>query len=89
MLCAGVGWVAGHVLTGSPNDPRLVWMMVGDKRAELEWPVGYSARFSPLELLNENGFVVGREGSELAGGCEMGDNIWQVELPVLRDDTER
>ncbi len=85
--CAGTGWSgAGHLLTGSPTDPRLAWMNAGD-RQELEWPVGYSARFTPqLELLNEDGVVVGYEGTELAGGCEMAPGIWQVDLPCDRDD---
>lgn len=69
VLCGGMGWTGGHQLTGSPTDPRLVWMMAGE-RYELEWPVGYSARFNPrLELLDGNGKVVGREGTELAGGA--------------------
>ena len=51
LLCAGTGWAGGgYVLAGSPGDPRLVWM-IADGRQELEWPVGYSARFTPdLEL---------------------------------------
>lgn len=40
--------------------------MMDGKREELEWPVGYSARFTPaLELLDAHGNVVGIEGSEL------------------------
>ncbi|MDL2336193.1 MAG: hypothetical protein QFC55_09200, partial [Chloroflexota bacterium] len=82
ILCAGTGWVGdGHVLTGSADDSRLVWMMVGGERKELEFPVGYSARFTPdLELLDENGKVVGREGSTLTGGCEYVRGIWWVDL---------
>jgi hypothetical protein len=81
IACAGVGWAGGgHVLTGSPDDPRLVWMMDG-KREELEWPVGYSARFTPnLELLDEHGDLVGVEGSVLTGGCEIVPGVWWVSL---------
>ena len=93
LLCAGTGWVGGgHVLTGSATDPRLVWMMAG-QRYDLEWPVGYSARFTPqLELLNQSGVVVGREGTELIGGCEMAPSsgstpaIWHVDVPCLSND---
>jgi hypothetical protein len=91
MACAGVGWVGGgHYLTGSASDLRLVWMVSG-KRFELEWPVGYSARFTPqLELLDAEGVVVGREGSELIGGCETAEaGVWQVDLPCLSNDQPR
>lgn len=85
LLCGGTGWGGGHFLTGSPNDPRLVWMMGG--RAELEWAVGYSARFTPqLELLDQKGVVVGREGTELTGGCEMVPGIWYASTPCLNSD---
>jgi hypothetical protein len=82
LVCAGVGFTGNsHILAGSADDPRLVWMMVGGERRELEWPVGYSARFTPdLELLNENGSVVAHEGSRLSGGCEMSLGIWWVDL---------
>lgn len=37
---------------------------------ELLWPAGYSARFDPaLELLDEHGRVIGREGDPIVGGC--------------------
>jgi len=90
--CGGVGWSGGHVLTGSPKDPRLVWMMAG-QRYDLEWPVGYSARFTPhLELLNQRGLVVGREGTQLIGGCELVPSsgstpgIWLADLPCVSND---
>lgn len=82
IACAGTGWPAGGgVLTGSPSDPRLAWMVYGT-RHELVWPVGYSARFTPkLEVLDARGRVVGHDGDRAIGGCEMGDNIWQIDLP--------
>lgn len=89
LLCGGTGWVGGHLLTGSASDPRLVWMMAGG-RQELEWPVGYSARFTPeLELLDEDGIVVGHEGTELDGGCEMAPGVWDAHLPCLNGDQPR
>lgn len=83
VLCAGVGYPsATAILHGSATDPRLVWMSRLAKRVELGWPVGYSARFTPqLELLDEHGVVVGREGSILVGGCETADaGVFSVEL---------
>lgn len=69
-LCGGVGYL-GTSLHGSPDDPRLTWMVTMDgTRAELAWPVGFSARFAPeLELLDAQGRVVAKEGSSVAGGC--------------------
>jgi len=51
--------------------------------AEDGWNVGYSARFTPkLELLDEHGNVVRREGDQLIGGCETPDaGVWSVKLP--------
>lgn len=83
--CSGTGWVGGgSPLSGSPTDPRLVWTFRHGKRLELGWPVGYSARFTPnLELLDEQGNVVGREGDELIGGCETAEHgVWFVGLPT-------
>ena len=73
---------AALVLTGSPNDPGLVWLMRLGQRLELGWPVGYSARFTPkLELMDENDNVVGREGDVALGGCETSPGVWSIELP--------
>jgi len=80
---SGVGWTpdAGYVLHGLPDDPRLTWMTHQGQRLELEWPVGYSARFTPqLELLNDQGEVVGHEGSHLDGGCQPVPGIWWVDV---------
>ena len=72
VACGGVGYEGEFRLHGSPTDARLVWMTFPDaSRHELAWPLGYSARFTPgLELLDEQGQVVGREGSRIVGGCE-------------------
>ena len=69
--CAGVGGDA--VLHGSPTDPRVAWLddkLGGQSRMEVTWPAGYRARFNPnLEVLDENGNVVIREGDAVAGAC--------------------
>jgi hypothetical protein len=70
-ICAGVGLDA--VLRGSPNDPRVAWLenkLGGQSRTEVTWPAGYRARFSPnIEILDENGNVVLREGDAVTGAC--------------------
>jgi hypothetical protein len=75
-LCAGGGFIGDIRLHGSASDPRLVWMTWPEKgRIELAWPVGYSARFTPqLELLDDAGRVVGREGTYVTGGCNIADS---------------
>ena len=69
--CAGVGGDA--VLHGSPTDPRVAWLddkLGGQSRMEVTWPAGYRARFNPnLEVLDENGNVVIREGDAVTGAC--------------------
>ena len=73
---------AALILTGSANDPRLVWLLRLGQQLELGWPVGYSARFTPkLELMDENDKVVGREGDVALGGCETSPGVWSIELP--------
>jgi hypothetical protein len=72
-ICAGVGVDA--VLHGSPNDPYVAWLenRVVAGRVEVLWPAGYRARFSPnLEILNESGIVVLREGDAISGTCVTG-----------------
>lgn len=70
-VCAGVGLDA--VLQGSPTDPRVAWLennMGGHSRMDVSWPAGYRARFDPnLEILDENGNVVLREGDAVTGAC--------------------
>ena len=70
--CRGVGLDA--TLTGSPNDARLTWLVTDrEGRIELVWPRGYTARFAPkLEVINESGLVVFREGDAINGGCVKG-----------------
>ena len=70
------------VLTGSPNDSRLVWMLRLGQQFELRWPVGYSARFTPkLELMDDKDKLVGRAGDVALGGCETSPGVWSIELP--------
>ena len=73
--CRGVGLDAR--VTGNPSDPRLAWLVAGDDQARRDvlWPPGYTARFTPrLEILNENGAVVFRDGDPVTGGCVTGPN---------------
>jgi hypothetical protein len=60
------------VLRGDEADPRVTWGVdrATGERIELLWPVGCRARFSlQLELLDDHGRVVGREGDLSIGGC--------------------
>lgn len=82
--CAGVGYDGEYRLHGSPTDARVVWVTFPDgSRHEVGWPSGYRARFTPgLELLDEGGRVVAREGSLVTGGCPTRDpGVLWVELP--------
>ena len=69
-VCAGVGLDA--VLRGSPTDARVAWLenTGTNARRDVTWPAGYHARFTPnIEILNENGSVVLREGDHVEGAC--------------------
>ncbi|HEX7613574.1 MAG TPA: hypothetical protein VF371_12445 [Candidatus Limnocylindrales bacterium] len=69
--CGGVGLEA--VLHGSPTDPQVAWLEPNagsPTRMDVSWPAGYRARFNPnLEVLDETGNVVIREGDAVAGAC--------------------
>jgi hypothetical protein len=72
--CRGVG--ADLVIHGSATDPRVTRATGedGDRRFEILWPVGYSARFVPgLQVLDASGTVVAREGDRLTGACGAGE----------------
>jgi hypothetical protein len=75
--CAGVGTDA--VVRGSPADPRIAWLEsnldpAAARRVDVVWPAGYRARFSPgLEILDESGNVVARDGTHITGLCSGGD----------------
>jgi len=90
LLCAGGGFVGDFRLRGSPIDPRLVWMANPDgSRTDLSWPSGYSARFVPgLEVLDQNGRVVGRDGTLVTGGCSTQEHgVMSVELDTAESST--
>jgi hypothetical protein len=60
------------VLHGSVSDLRVTWATdrASGGRFELLWPMGYQARFTPqLELLDERGTAVAREGDLIIGSC--------------------
>ena len=68
--CVGVGLDA--ILHGDAADPRVTWMVdrSSGRRIDVVWPVGYGARFAPsLEVLDEAGMVIAREGDLIIGGC--------------------
>lgn len=86
LLCAGVGYVDEHTIHGSPDDPRVVWMTgPNGERTELAWPPGYAAKFTPgLELLDQDGTVVAREGTQATGGCQTSERgVYSVSLPKV------
>ena len=67
--CRGIGLEAR--LTGNPSDPRIAWLEPGGRR--LVWPFGFVARFSPtLEILDQDGRLVMREGDAVSGACLKG-----------------
>jgi hypothetical protein len=69
-VCAGVGLDA--VLRGSPTDARVAWLenTGTNARIDVTWPAGYHARFTPnIEILDENGSVVLRDGDHVEGAC--------------------
>jgi hypothetical protein len=89
-LCAGTGLDA--VLHGSPTDAHVAWLdgeqVVGPLgepevvRLEIVWPAGYRARFDPnLEILDENGNVVMRDGDTVTGDCGGGGEADSVYWP--------
>lgn len=70
--CRGVG--LDSQIAGDPSDPRLVWLLDSQGgRHDVVWPQGYSARFTPqVEVLDEHGAVVFRQGDAVRGGCVTG-----------------
>lgn len=88
------------VLTGgqSVGGRYCIWIAASHDgaRVPVVWPAGYTARFHPLELLNEVGEIVARGGDEIAvsggflpsnphGICSFGfDHAFHVNSPVRR-----
>lgn len=80
LLCAGRGFIDATI-HGSADDAMVVWVNRAGARLRLAWPsTGYVARFKPaLEVVDESGNVLFREGDSVGGGCETADNgIWSV-----------
>jgi hypothetical protein len=80
ILCAGGGF-DGVVLHGAADDPAITWIQFPNgQRDNVIWPKGFGARFTPdLEVIDERGNVVAREGEEPAGGCPMTPGGTRVE----------
>ena len=81
--CAGTGYAGGVSLHGSATDPALTWVLFEDRgeRETVVWPHGYRARFTPrLEVLDETGRVIAREGDQATGGCRMPPGGLLIEL---------
>ena len=76
VLCAGGGLVGDFELHGAAGDPHVAWLAEPNgSRQELVWPAGYLAKFTPaLEVVDEAGTVIAREGSKPTGACPMGIN---------------
>ena len=71
LACAGVGINA--IIRGDATDPRVAWLVnTTGTRLDVVWPAGYKARFSPkLEVLDDTGTVVLRDGDPVTGACGM------------------
>ncbi len=70
------------VLHGDPGDSRVAWLAppTGVRR-ELQWPWGFTARFTPkLELVAEGGAIVAREWDDvdLGGGIAPDSDVFAV-----------
>ena len=52
-----------------------VWVESGGVRTHVRWPVGFVARFDPLEVVDRDGNVMAREGDviQVAGGAGTAD----------------
>jgi len=66
------------MITGSPSDPRLVWVRDNSSGRELPlvWPPNWTARFDPkLEVINPSGVLRFRDGDQVTGGCVEGPGV--------------
>ena len=69
MLCPDVG-LFDTILTGSATDPRVAWLHNPGGDRPVEFPAGFSARFTPdLEVLDAGGRVAFVDGQRIDGGC--------------------
>jgi len=68
--CAGTGLVDA-TLHGSATDARVAWIEIAGFGEQLAvFPKGFTARFTPsLEVLDQSGAVVLREGDAITGTC--------------------
>jgi hypothetical protein len=67
-----IGYGISVVLRGDAADPDVAWIegYESHNRTAVVWPTGFTARFDPdLEILDESGRVVLREGDYIDGTC--------------------
>jgi hypothetical protein len=84
ILCAGGGYAEEVVLHGSANDPAITWVEFAGtgRRANVVWPHGYFARFSPqLVVFNAGGTI--EANWPLKQALEIGDRA--TGFPVLHE----
>jgi hypothetical protein len=68
--CIGTGLAA--IVRGDPADIDVAWVesLAGARRSNVDWPLGYTARFRPaLEIVDSTGAVVLRDGDFVDGTC--------------------
>ena len=74
-VCGDIG-LEGAILRGSPTDPHIAWIEDPQGRREVVFPGGFTARFAPaLEVLDESGTVVLREGDGVSVACVRAEGL--------------
>lgn len=54
-------------------------LRLGDARTPIRWPQGYTARLDPLEVSDQEGRLVAREGDRISFGGGFGDGWVNVQ----------
>lgn len=79
--CAGIG-LADATLQGDAGDRWVAWHSVGGRRRDVTRPRGYRARFPDgLEILEESGAVVLRQGDQVEVACVGPDELLLLTPP--------
>jgi len=73
--CRGIGLDA--TITGSPVDPRLVWLVTADgEEKPLVWPPGWTVTFAPnAQVIDPQGVRRFTAGDHVDGGCVEGGAV--------------